>query len=456
MAGFGLWQSRMNKTTEDYFLAGKCIPWVVAMGSIVATETSVLTFVSVPGLAYRDDWFFLQLAFGFILGRILVSFILLPAFFEKGVQSIYEIIGEKFGAGLQKTASAVFQFTRVLADGVRFLATAVIVQAITGWALSTAVLVIGFVTLTYTLLGGIRTIVWLDSFQFILYLCGAVISMVFILDAMDIGFGAMISQLTSAGKMKILRFGGGNPLMNAWAFPSAFIGGTLLSFASHGSDYMMVQRVLGCRSLKDAKKAMIGSGLFVFFQFALFLMVGSMLFQYLEGAELPKDREFAFFITERLPTGLKGILLAGVLSAAMSTLSSSINALASSTVNDWMKSKSMSLARKVSLGWAVVLIGMAILFDESDTALVELGLQVASFTYGGLLGLFLLSKFKKQLRSESVIIGLIGSLGTVLILKSAGIGWTWFIGFAVITNLVLAFLSQWIIETMSQRKENRA
>ena len=185
-------------------------------------------------------------------------------------------------------------------------------------------------------------------------------------------------------------------------------------------------------------------------------MVGSMLFQYLEGAELPKDREFAFFITERLPTGLKGILLAGVLSAAMSTLSSSINALASSTVNDWMKSKSMSLARKVSLGWAVVLIGMAILFDESDTALVELGLQVASFTYGGLLGLFLLSKFKKQLRSESVIIGLIGSLGTVLILKSAGIGWTWFIGFAVITNLVLAFLSQWIIETMSQRKENRA
>ncbi len=456
MAGFGLWQSRLNKTTEDYFLAGKTIPWVVAMGSIVATETSVLTFVSIPGLAYRDDWFFLQLAFGFILGRILVSFILLPAFFEKGVQSIYEIIGNRFGKTLQKTASGVFLFTRVLADGVRFLATAVIVQAVTGWAISTAVLGIGLVTLSYTLLGGIRTIVWLDTFQFVLYLCGAVISIVFILDSMDIGFGAIISQLASTGKMKIMRFGGGNPFMNAWAFPSAFIGGTLLSFASHGSDYMMVQRVLGCRSLKDAKKAMIGSGLFVFFQFTLFLFVGSMLFQYMDGMDLTKDREFAFFITNHLPTGLKGILLAGVLSAAMSTLSSSINALASSTVNDWVGSKSISLARKVSLGWAVILVGMAILFDESDTALVELGLQVASFTYGGLLGLFLLSKFNRQFRSESVIIGLIGSLATVLILKSVGIGWTWFISFAVITNLVLAFVTQWIIETMNQRKANHA
>ncbi len=456
MAGFGLWQSRLNKTTEDYFLAGKTIPWIVAMGSIVATETSVLTFVSIPGLAYHDNWFFLQLAFGFILGRILVSFILLPSFFEKGVQSIYEIIGDRFGSGMQKTASGVFLFTRVLADGVRFLATAVIVQAITGWSIPTAVLIIGLVTLSYTLLGGIRTIVWLDTFQFFLYLSGAVISIVFILNTMDIGFGRMISDLASSGKMTILRWGEGNPMMNAWAFPSAFIGGTLLSFASHGSDYMMVQRVLGCRSLRDARKAMIGSGLFVFFQFSLFLLVGSMLFQYLEGMELKKDREFAYFITTHLPVGLKGILLAGVLSAAMSTLSSSINALASSTMNDWLKNKSLTLAKQVSLGWAAVLVGMAVLFDESDTALVELGLQVASFTYGGLLGLFLLSRCKTNFHYLSPIIGLVGSLGIVLYLKTTGIGWTWFIGFAVITNLVLAFLSHFIIEKMNLTKNHDA
>jgi SSS family transporter len=456
MTGFGLWQARLNRTTEDYFLASKTIPWVVAMGSIVATETSVLTFVSIPGFAYRDNWFFLQLAFGFIVGRILVSFILLPSFFEKGVQSIYEIIGDRFGSGLQKIASGVFLFTRVLADGVRFLATAVIVQAITGWSITTAVLIIGIITLSYTLLGGLRTIVWLDTFQFFLYLAGAMISIVFILNAMEIGFGQMISDLFSAGKMNILRWGEGNPFMNAWAFPSAFFGGTLLSFASHGSDYMMVQRVLGCRSLQDARKAMIGSGFFVFFQFSLFLLVGSMLFQYLEGIELTKDREFAVFITQHLPIGLKGILLAGVLSAAMSTLSSSINSLASSTMTDWLKKQSLNLAKQVSFGWAIVLVGMAVLFDESDTALVELGLQVASFTYGGLLGLFLLSKFNTKIHPASAIIGLIGSLAIVLYLKTTGIGWTWFIGFAVITNLVLAFLSHFIIKKMNLNKNYHA
>ena len=167
---YGIWQAKNNQTSKDYFLAGKNLPWPVAMFSIVATETSVLTFISVPGLAYRGDWFFLQLAFGYMIGRILVSVFLLPQYFEAGVVSIYEVIGFRFGELFQKIASLIFLITRVLADGVRFLATAVIVQVITGWPLFMAVLVIGAVTLICTLSGGIKTVIWIDSIQFLLYL----------------------------------------------------------------------------------------------------------------------------------------------------------------------------------------------------------------------------------------------------------------------------------------------
>jgi len=304
------------------------------MLSIVATETSVLTFISVPGLAYRQDWFFLQLALGYILGRILVSIFLLPQYFKTGITSIYEVLGTHFGRDIQKVASAVFLVTRILADGVRFLATAVIVQVVTGWSLPAAVLVIGLFTLSYTLLGGIRTVVWVDSFQFVLYILGGLISIVFILQALDQPTAEIFSNLWQEGKLVIFRWDW-DLLNQPYAFFSALLGGAFLSFASHGADYMMVQRVLGTKNLASARKAMIGSGLFVFFQFAVFLMAGSLIYTFIGGQPLEKDREFSTFIVNYLPVGLKGLLLAGVLSAAMSTLSSSINSLASSTVSDW-------------------------------------------------------------------------------------------------------------------------
>ena len=155
---YGLLQGRKNHSSIDYFLGNKTTPWWVAMFSIVATETSVLTFISVPGLAYRGDWFFLQLGMGYILGRILVSIFLIPQYFKSGVMSIYEVIGEKFGTMVQKVASLTFLITRIFADGIRFLATAVIVQVVTGWSIELSVLIIGIVTVVYTLSGGIKTI----------------------------------------------------------------------------------------------------------------------------------------------------------------------------------------------------------------------------------------------------------------------------------------------------------
>ena len=435
---FGLWHAKGNKNTGDYFLGGHKLPWVVSMFSIVASETSVLTFVSVPGLAYRGDWTFLQLPLGYILGRILVSQILLPLYFKHGVSSIYEIIGMRFGPGMQKMASVVFLVTRTLGDAIRFLAAGVVVQVVTGWSLPASVMVIGVVTLVYTLSGGIKAVVWLESFQFGLYLSGGILSILFILHAMNLTLPEVLATLASTGKMKVINPDFAHTFTNPMAFSGAFFGGILLSLCSHGVDYMMVQRVLGCRNLGAARKAMIGSGFFVLFQFSVFLLAGSMIWLFQHGAPVEKDREFANFIVHSLPAGLKGLLVAGVLSAAMSTHSSAINSLASSTVNDIMGGRaSLTLSRIISFIWAVVLIFIALMFDESDKAIVMVGLEIASFTYGGLLGLFLLSKSRKAFRPLSLGTGLAASMLVVFWLKHLGLAWTWYITVSVLVNLLI-------------------
>ena len=447
---FGLWHGKSNKSTGDYFIGSHKLPWVVSMLSIVASETSVLTFVSVPGLAYRGDWTFLQLAMGYIVGRILVSQILLPLYFKHGVSSIYEVIGIRFGPEMQKVAAVVFLVTRTLGDAIRFLAAGVVVQVVTGWSLPLSVIIIGSVTLVYTLSGGIKAVVWLESFQFGLYLLGGLLSIGFIVLSMGSALPTLLTSLQTSGKLAII-----NPdphiFIHPFAFFSAFIGGVLLSLSSHGVDHMMVQRVLGCRNLGSAKKAMIGSGFFVFFQFSVFLCAGSMIYLFMHGAPLQKDREFAFFIVHYLPAGLKGFLIAGVLSAAMSTHSSAINALASSTVNDLLGGRaSLAGSRVISFAWAIVLIIIALMFDESNDAIVTLGLEIASFTYGGLLGLFLLSKSRKTFRPLSLASGLVASMAIVFLLKFLGLAWTWYITVSVLVNLIITVGIETIISSRSR------
>ncbi len=439
---FGLYQGSKNTSPKDYFLGNKSLPWVVAMFSIVATETSVLTFISVPGLAYRGDWTFLQLSFGYIIGRCFVSFFLLPKYFSSGVTSIYQIIGNRFGANIQKVSSLIFLITRVLADGIRFLATAVIVQVITGWTLTDSVILIGAITLVYVVSGGLKTIVWIDSIQFFLYLLGGCITIIFIINNAEDSFSNIWSGLVTSNKTQIFNFSG-SLYRDPYIFINALIGGIFLSFSSHGVDYMMVQRVLSVKNLKSGQKAMIGSGIFVLIQFGIFLFAGAMIYYFFNGVQINKDREFSTFIVEYLPVGLKGFLLAGILSAAMSTLSSSINALASSTLIDLLRvESSLLMSRLISVFWAFVLIVIALVFDESDSAIVIIGLQIASFTYGGLLGLFLLSKMEKEFKSASLMIGLISSFLIVFYLKHLGIAWTWFIMISVIVNFILTNLAE--------------
>ena len=404
------------------------------MFSIVATETSVLTFISVPGIAYRGDWTFLQLAIGYIFGRCLVSYFLLPIFFKNGITSIYEILADHFNVYIQKLASVTFLITRVLADGVRFLATAIIIQSITGWSISESILLIGIVTLVYTVFGGLKAIIHIDAFQFGIYLFSALICIYFLLDYSDRNLISVISSLNASNKITMFSFTS-DFLSNPFSFLSAFIGGTMLSFASHGSDYMMVQRVLATKDLTSAKKAMIGSGVFVFLQFFLFLFIGSLIYLVSDCIMIDKDREITYVIKNILPVGFKGIVIAGVLSAAMSTLSSSINSLSSSTLRDWLpKVDSLLFSRLIALAWTAVLIVVAYLFNQGNNSLLIVGLKIASFTYGVLLSFFILSKIG-SFRTESVLYGFAVGVLSVFICMQFNIAWTYYIFLSVLFNI---------------------
>ena len=439
---YGYLQRKRNKTIEDYFLGGRNIPWYVAMMSIVATETSVLTFISVPGLSYSGNWTFLQLSLGYIIGRLGVSVLLLPIYFEKGVISIYQIIGMKFNLSMQRISSLVFLATRLLADGVRFLATAVIVQILTGWSIITSIFIIGCTTLIYSFFGGIRSILWIDFFQFILYLLGGLTAIIIGLSYVELSFFDLFSYLSNREKLQLFEFSG-NPIGNSYHFVSALIGGIFLSLASHGIDHMMVQRVLSTKNLISAKKAMIGSGILILFQFTVFLFVGSLIFILMGDKPIEQDREFTTFIIEYVPVGLRGLLLAGAISAAMSTLSSSINSLTTSTVVDiFDRNSSLKASKLISLLWGIVLMMFAFLFDETNSSLIEVGLRIASFTYGGLLGLFFLSKINLKINPLYPPLGLVSGMILVFFLDSWGFAWTWFVLISSLANVLLVLSLQ--------------
>lgn len=412
------------------------------MFSIVATETSVLTFISVPGIAFRGDWTFLQLSLGYICGRLLVSFFLIPIYFKDGITSIYEVLEVRFGVLVQRLASLTFLFTRVLADSVRFAAIAIVIQAITNWSIVLSILVVGIVTLVYTVLGGLRTVIKIDAFQFFIYLLSACICIYSLVIYIDLPVKDIFSQLNNNNKFKIFDFKG-NLFTKPFMFISAFIGGTMLSFASHGADYMMVQRVLATKNILSAKKAMIGSGIFVSIQFTLFLFIGSLIYIASGGMQIEKDQEMSYVIVNILPIGFKGIVVAGVLSAAMSTLSSSINSLSSSLIRDWIpRFNTLYVSRLVSVFWTVVLISTAIFFQNSNDALVIVGLKIASFTYGSLLSFFILSKFENDFKIPFIIIGYLSGILAVFYFIKFNIAWTFYILGSVICNVCIVLLLQ--------------
>jgi solute:Na+ symporter, SSS family len=432
---WGAWLGRGQRAGTDYFLGSRALPWGAVMLSVVATETSTLTFLSVPGVAYVGDLTFLQLTLGYLAGRITVALVLLPAYQRGRLTTAYALLEARFGLGARRFTSAIFMVTRLLADSVRLFATAIPLALITGWPYPVSIAVIGVLTLVYTYFGGLKAVVWVDVLQMSLYLGGAVAALVALQVLVPGGWGAIVHSAATAGKLHTLDFS--LDLHTPYTFWAGLLGGAFLSMGSHGVDQITVQRLLACTDLKSSQRAIVGSGIAVIFQFVLFLAVGLGLWAFYQARSFPtSDAIFARFIVEQLPSGVTGLLIAGVFAAAMSTLASSINSLASATAYDYWapmmgaradEARTLRAGRAFSLVWAALLIFGAVLFIplSKGTAAVEVALGVASLVYGGLLGAFALGVFTKRPGQGAVVVGVVAGIGLVTWYRDA-MAWPWY------------------------------
>lgn len=444
----GVYIGRNQKNSRDYFLGGKEMSWWAVGFSIVASETSTLTFISIPGLAYKSNMHFLQLAVGYFVGRLLVSLIFIPAYYKGDLETAYDFLGKRFGDSLRKATSSVFIVTRVLASGVRLFATAIPVHLITGYDYATSIFIIGIFTLVYTYVGGLKAVVAMDVVQMFIYLGGAFASMMLIIDHLPNGWSDVVAFATANGldKFSMVNHTSPNNFMEFLSSPytllGGILGGTFLSMASHGTDQLLVQRLLGCKTKWESQKALMLDASIIVLQFAFFLVLGLCLYAFYNGVPFQElglkssDEIFPKFIVENLPTGLAGLVVAGVLASAMGTLSSSISSLASSTFLDLFKltargknldeKTEVKWSKRFTLLWGFILIGGAMLFTDTTNPVVEIGLKIASFTYGGLLGTFFLGLLFKRTNQTDAFIGFAaGIIAMILVLTYTKIDFTW-------------------------------
>jgi SSS family transporter len=451
IALLGIISGGKQRSIKDYFLGSDVVPWWAVCFSIVAAETSTLTFISIPGLAYLTNLNFLQLTFGYLLGRIIVAYVFLPAYFKGELSTAYAFLETRFGTKTRSFASIVFLFTRTAADGVRLFATAIPLKLMLNISYPVAIIIIAAVTLIYTYTGGVKGIIWVDVVQMLIYLGGALVAGIFILSILSDGWTSVLNASTLESKLDIFNLGFSNGVAGFFSQPytllGGVIGGAFLSMASHGTDQLIVQRLLATKDLRNGQKAIIGSGMIIIIQFAVFLIVGVMLYAYYGKLNVKSDEIFPMFIINVLPPGLTGLIIAGLFAAAMSTLAGSMSSLSSSTMLDLYipylgkikdENKQLAISRLFTIFWAVMLVGAAIFFMGSPQAVVELALSIASFTYGGLLGTFLLGLLNKRSSQEDALAAFAAGIFimiTVISLKL--VAWTWFTFVGVITTLLI-------------------
>lgn len=434
---FGLRFRKKQRTLRDYFLAGRDIPWWAIALSIVAAETSTLTIISIPGLAYDTNLTFLQVVLGYVVGRIVISFVLLPHYFKGDLYTAYELIERRFGRGLRSLTAGLFLLTRAAAEGVRVYAVSIVVSIALGTGEVASIAIITVLTLIYTFEGGLAAVIWTDVIQTFIYVGGTLVGLVTILHLVPGGWAAISSAAASAGKFRVFDF---RPdLWVPYTFWSGLIGGTFFTIASHGTDQLIVQRLLSSRSQKQSATALIGSGAAVFFQFALFLTIGVMLWAYYRlptSFFVKPDRIYPTFIVTHMPHGISGLLIAAILAAAMSNLSAALNSLSSSAIMDFYASlrpqadeqKKMRLSRIATLVWALVLFGLAIVALHKVGRVVEVGLQIASVAYGALLGAFLLGTLTRRANQTGAMIGMACGFAVELYLwLGTHVPWTWWV-----------------------------
>ncbi len=455
IALFGALSGGKQRTINDYFLGSKQVPWWVVCFSIVAAETSTLTFISIPGLAYLTNMNFLQVTFGYLIGRIIVATVFLPAYDKGELKTAYTYLEERFGGKTRSAASVVFILTRTAADGVRLFATAIPLYLILDIDPALAIIMIAIIALVYTYTGGLKGVIKVDMVLMFLYLGSALLAGIYLLNLLPNGWQTVVESASAEGKFSFINLGFENGFAGFFSDPytllGGVIGGAVLSMASHGTDQLIVQRLLATKNLKSAQKAIIGSGVIVIFQFAVFLLLGVMLYAYYGVTNMKSDEVFPKFIIEVLPSGITGIIIAGLFAAALSTLAGSMSSLSSSSMIDLYtplfgknldEKKKLRISRYITILWAALLVLSAMIFKESSRAVVEIALSIASITYGGLLGTFLLGLLFKKVKLNEALIGFAsGIFVMIFVISFTGIGWTWYTLTGVIVTLSVGWIT---------------
>jgi SSS family solute:Na+ symporter len=456
---FGLRFRKQQRSLRDYFLADRNVPWWAISLSIVAAETSTLTIISIPGLAYDTDFGFLQVVFGYLVARVILSVLFIPAYFRGELFTAYQLIDRRFGGRLRSLTAGLFLATRAAAEGVRVFAVAIVVSIALGGLLGgmsdfhrdlASIAIVTVLTLIYTFEGGMTAVIWTDVVQMFIYIGGTLIGFFTLLEHVPGGWHTVHSMAGAAGKLRVADFS--FDFFNTYTFWAGLIGGTFLTSASHGTDQLMVQRLLAARNQRQSQVALLSSGLLILLQFALFLGVGVTLWVFYRlfppaVAFTRSDRIFPTFIVEQMPHGISGLLIAAILAAAMSNLSAALNSLSSSSIVDFYlrrhpqagESARLAVSRTATVLWGLVLFLLAIV-SRRGGRVVEVGLSIASVAYGALLGVFLLGLLTKRANERGAMVGMACGFALELyIWLATPVPWTWYVMIGTCTTFAVGY-----------------
>jgi SSS family transporter len=468
-----------GKSLKSYFLADRSAPWWAIALSIVSAETSTLTIISVPGVAFTGDFGFLQIVLGYMIGRILVAAIFLPRYFQGEMLTAYQLIDQRFGRTLHKVTAGLFLITRSAAEGVRVFAVSIVVAIAIGTGDVLSIGIISLLTLLYTFEGGMTAVIWTDVVQMLLYIAGTVVAIITLGTHVPGGWSHIHAVTSAAGKLNIFNFA--LNLTQTYTFWAGLFGGSFLTMASHGTDQLMVQRLLAGKNLAESRLALLSSGLVILVQFTLFLLIGAGLWVFYGAAPsiaAAPDRLFPAFIVSEMPIGIAGLLIAAILAAAMSNLSAALNSLSSTTVVDFYmhwrpeadERERMMISRSSTVVWALILFGIAVYSIQAGGKghVVEIGLSIASVAYGALLGVFLLGTLTRRATQGGAIIGLVVgfALNMALWLQPAPIhltnlpligdmtlphvAWTWYVLIGSIVTFIVGYLASVLMPKSSK------
>jgi SSS family solute:Na+ symporter len=437
---FGARFRRGQKTLKDYFLGGRTVPWWALCLSIVSAETSTLTVIGTPALAFGGNLEFLQIVFGYLLARIVIAVVLLPQYFRGEMLTAYELIRRRFGERLRRVTAATFLITRSLAEGVRVFAISIVISIVLGTGEVESIAFIMALTLFYTFEGGMTAVIWTDVIQMFLYTLGAALSFVVILHKIPGGWSHVVAVAAPMGKFQIidLRFAWTKEFFaRPYSFWAGVLGGCFITSASHGTEQLMVQRLLSARNERESRRALFASWVIILILFVLFLLIGVILFVFYADSHLPPpnptDRIYPQFVWHYLPTGAAGITIAAILAAAMANVAAALNALASTTVVDFYRpltgageAACVKASRAATIFWGVALLWIGILARQWGSVL-EAGLAIASIPFGALLGVFLLGTLTQRVRENEAIGGMLAGLATIAYVRfGTSIAWSWY------------------------------